>query len=175
MNRDKVFDRIFELEELAEEKGLRTPAFPDVKFNLRGRVAGQAMYYKNTIRVNEPLLNENLDHYILQTIGHEYAHLLAPRNYGVEIKPHGYQWKHVMKELELKPSRCHNYKTKSARRMSLVPYECEKCGKDFNLTKIRHNKIKRGTTYRHASNCGGKLVEKRVYNAETLLLIHNIK
>ena len=46
---------------------------------------------------------------------------------------------------------------------------------DFNLTKIRHNKIKKGTTYRHASNCGGKLVEKRVYNAETLLLIHNIK
>ena len=84
---------------------------PRVTFDLRGRTAGTAQYSTNHIRFNDVLLRENEDAFVARTVPHEVAHLLAGQIYGRGIRPHGPEWKNVMRRLGLVPSRCHTYDT----------------------------------------------------------------
>ena len=85
--------------------------FPIIKYDLRGQVGGMACP-PNIIRINLPLLFNNEEDYVLQTIGHEYAHLLTDKVFkDIYTKPHGQEWKSVMVSFNLKPIRCHNYDT----------------------------------------------------------------
>ena len=61
------------------------------------------------------LLNENTDHFIEQTVGHEWAHLAAANLHGHKIRSHGPEWKAVMHKLGLDAARCHAYTTQKAR------------------------------------------------------------
>ena len=82
---------------------------PIIKYNLKGKVGGMACY-PNIIRVNLPLLFNNEEDYLIQTIGHEYAHLLTDKVFD-SAKPHGIEWKKVMWSFDLEAKRCHNYIT----------------------------------------------------------------
>lgn len=92
-----------------------TMASPTISFDLRGTTAGQAYPGKNHIRLNGQLLNENTDHFIEQTVGHEWAHLAAANLHGHKIRSHGPEWKAVMHKLGLDAARCHAYTTQKAR------------------------------------------------------------
>lgn len=107
----RCVDRIVQCHSLVNT----TMASPTVSFDLRGTTAGQAYPGKNHIRLNGQLLNENIDDFIEQTVGHEWAHLAAANLHGQKIRSHGPEWKRVMQRLGLDPARCHTYTTKKAR------------------------------------------------------------
>ena len=146
---------------LASNKLNHTFKIPEISYNLRGTTAGQAWYSKWLIKINMVLLTENFDDMIQNTIGHEVAHLIARSISNYRIKPHGHEWKSVMRLLGLNPTRCHNYNTDNSkvRTVKRIPYVCETCGMDYNLTKIRHNKILKGVKYR-CCKCRGKIIQK---------------
>jgi SprT protein len=96
------------LDLLQTKAGIYLPR-PRVKFELRGTVAGRAYYSKNLIQFNPILLDENPEHFVKQTVGHEVAHLAAFVKHGGQIRPHGSEWSRVMWALGLPAKRCHNY------------------------------------------------------------------
>ena len=132
---------------------------PELTWDFKGTVGGQAYLNQNMIRINMEALQKYKDHYIKQTIGHEFAHLVAYK--ALRHKGHGRSWSRVMRKFNLFPDRCHDYDLTPARVVKRqYLYECDKCGKEFTLTAIRHNKMMKGKqSYRHSTD-GGKLIYK---------------
>jgi hypothetical protein len=91
---------------------------PIIKFNMRGRAAGQfrsrfddertPAVYDTELRFNLNIARINWDTY-RKTVAHEVAHHLAHMKWG-RIQSHGREWKHVMIQLGYSPDRCHDYK-----------------------------------------------------------------
>lgn len=104
-------DRVKYYTDLANKKLGINMTVPRVRFNLRGRTGGKASYTDHTLELHNTLLRENADDYIVQTVGHEVAHLAAHRKYGNSITPHGSEWTAVMWYLGLPATRCHKYDT----------------------------------------------------------------
>ena len=160
----KVNERIDELIEMTMKRwGKSGIVYPKVTYKLKGHTAGRASYIKEEVMVNYYLLDNNEEHYLKTTIGHEYAHLVAFKYFGwkaVGGKPHGSHWKAVMRSFGLKPSRCHSYKTKSARKTRKFLYYCPSCEKDANVSTVIHNRIKKGRVYQHRG-CSKPLKFKR--------------
>jgi len=88
---------------------------PVIKYDLRGRVAGQAVG-GHTIRLNlELLLDERYQHDMLnQTLPHELAHIVDAQLNG--HSSHGWQWQRIMLFLGKPPTRCHQYEVTPARK-----------------------------------------------------------
>ena len=145
--------RVSSLLEQAHRHFHRAFKQPDIQLDLRGEAAGQAWPTRNLIRLNPVLLRENRSHFIHQTVAHEVAHLIAPAVYGDTIRPHGKEWKYVMKQVfNLPAERCHSYDIRHTTRRNYI-YECSCPGREIPLTSIRHNRIKRGTVYL-CQSCG---------------------
>jgi SprT protein len=138
-------------------------SFPRVNYNLRGRVAGKAFCTFNNcgdvveseVRLNAQLLIENQQSFIDRTVGHELAHIVAYQLYGKEIKPHGREWKMVMKMFGQEPSRCHSFDVSNVSTRKTHTYECG-C-RTFQLTSVRHNKIIKGKSSYTCNRCKGTL------------------
>ena len=119
---------------------------PQVRFDLRGCTAGQARYTHNSVRFNNVFLIEEWKDMIENTVPHEVAHIIARRLHPHRrIKPHGCEWKAVMKVFGVNATVTHTYDVTNARVRKIQRYEytCS-CGKTFNITSIKHNKIRRG-------------------------------
>jgi SprT protein len=102
---NKVRNRVSELLDLFP--GLDSPK---VKFNLKGKCAGQCCFSGTfTLRFNLKLLKENEEDYLKFTVPHEVAHMITYMVYG-KVRPHGKEWKNVMYALGVRhPQRCHHY------------------------------------------------------------------
>lgn len=174
--RNKVRIKIAELQLKAEE--LWGDKFEDgiapestVTFDLKGGRAGTAQYSRSgdhKLRFNRKILMENSEEFLNDTVPHEFAHLVTYALYGTDrdhkgrrkIKPHGDEWKRVMRLLGYKPSRCHNFKVEKARTVRRK-YEYS-CGCQVHkLTAVRHNKIKSGRSHYLCNRCGKKLERVR--------------
>lgn len=130
-----------------------------VRFDLSGKSAGMVRYLtcqKPLVRYNAALLNANRERFLAQTVPHEVAHIVARALFGLNIKPHGPEWKAVMQFFGADLDRCHSYDTSvsSTRRLRRFPYACG-C-REYKLTSIRHNRIKAGQVYL-CMNCGAAL------------------
>ena len=120
-----------------------------IDFSLRGRCAGQARLDRHgsaSLRINQQLLAENRDDFLLKTIPHEVAHLVVnwqTRNKRQRPRPHGPEWQAVMQDCYLlSPTRCHRYQTTPARVVARpFLYTCS-C-REHRLTSIMHNRISR--------------------------------
>jgi len=166
-NQKRALDKVAELKAKTKEiyPDLELPHVP-VSFNLRGQTAGMVRYRGGKIkdlRLNLDILNnpKHTDDFIAQTVPHEWAHVIQRVKhghrdaYGRRIKPHGYEWKRIMRELGVEVKRCHSYEVTKARKVRTVAYQCDKCGKTHDFTLVRHNKVvKYGTQYR-CGICGG--------------------
>ena len=86
-------------------------AYPRVLFSLKGTTAGKALCGRGVIEFSPTLLRENPDTFLVQTAGHEVAHLVAWQKHLGKLKPHGVEWQAVMWNLGLPANRCHNYDT----------------------------------------------------------------
>ena len=129
-----VIKRIEEVKQLAEIKFDKKFPVPYVSYALTGRTGGQAHCGKWEIRVNKKLMMENFDEYIRQTIPHEFAHLVVFKQFG-NVKPHGEEWKKVMKVFGLQPKRCHSYVLGKSRR---CPHEWKCKCQSFFVSRKRH-------------------------------------
>jgi len=135
---------------------------PTVSLNLRGKRAGTATFYFNghpgEIRLNKKVFAENETSFLEQTIPHEYAHILANELFR-NPKPHGREWKTVMRRMGKKPFLYHNYKVEPVKKYTKFHYKCARCGNDFEFTKIIHNKIISGRTSYFCRRCK-RMIEK---------------
>jgi SprT protein len=149
------------LAQAAEHYGISSPVV-EIRFDLRGKSAGMASHGAAEgmrIRYNRVLLEENGEDFLRRTVPHEVAHLITRLVFGPRCRPHGEEWRRVMRFFGADTSRCHGYDTSRARARTLreYPYVCG-C-RDHSLTSIRHNRARRGQRYLCRA-CGGALKPK---------------
>jgi len=123
---------------------------PKISFDLRGSIAGKARGFSH-IFYNLSLMKENWEDFWENTIPHEAAHSVVSKlnylgflrdNYGI-VKPHGKEWKAVMRKFGCEPERCHNYDVSNCGGWSRpFVYKCE-CN-EHKLTNVMHKRIKSG-------------------------------
>ncbi|MAH46520.1 hypothetical protein CMI37_11850 [Candidatus Pacearchaeota archaeon] len=143
---EKVDTCLFKL----QEKFGTDMVFPTIEYSLRGKVAGQANYGKNKIRLNLKAFELEPADMMDDTVPHEVCHLYAHKHNPHRIKPHGYEWKECMRALDLTPKRCHSYSLPNARKVRRWTYYCGCAEGEFvhMISTIIHNRIKRGRSYR---------------------------
>jgi len=134
-------------------------ATPNVRFDLRGTSAGQVRITDRgdcLIRYNARLLERHPQAFLSQTVPHETAHLVAFSLFGPRIPPHGREWRAIMTLFGAAPERCHNYRVDGlqVRRLRRYAYRCA-C-RTYQLTSIRHNRIRSEQIYR-CRQCGQSL------------------
>jgi len=98
--------------------------------------AGYARYATDYIQINYRLFCKYPEN-LIQTFGHEIAHLFSYWLHGEEGRGHKHCWKKVMHKFGLEDRRCHKMKTKRARWRRFTAY----CGcedKTFSLTKTKY-------------------------------------
>ncbi|KKN67738.1 hypothetical protein LCGC14_0458860 [marine sediment metagenome] len=127
--------------------------FPDIRYDLTGTSrTGICKYKGNIIRLNPHILKEYEDDYINTTVAHEFAHLAVYHILGHRAKPHGREWKWMMRFLEAPPNRCSDYNMQAiventsmkVRRKTARPY-LYKCGcTEHRLTSNIHIKMLKG-------------------------------
>jgi SprT protein len=137
----------------------REVAMPEIRFDLRGQAAGQFRMdaaSRALIRYNPALLARHETEFLAQTVPHEVAHYLTLLHFGRGVRPHGEEWRQIMRALGTDPSRCHQFDVSgiAARRVRRFAYHCD-CG-DHALTSIRHHRVLRGARYL-CKRCGQAL------------------
>ncbi len=131
---------------------------PTVSFDLRGRVAGKAIYSARPhVQLNAVLLNENQEEFIADTVGHEVAHLATRTRYGARPSSHGPEWQRMMRLIGQTPSRTHSYDTSNSAVSS--KRHTWTCGcREHQLTTRRHRAaLERGAS---CKICGGVLTPR---------------
>lgn len=132
--------------------------FIDVKFNLRGKCAGQAVKRDNEyfIRINSDLLNgEGYDHILNNTLPHELAHIIC---FYLGIgKGHDKVWKDLCIALGGTGKRCHDLMVTPARVTQQYVYKAT-CGTVVKVGKIQHNRIQNGNKRYRVNSTGGFLI-----------------
>ena len=136
----------------------------EINFDLKGRSAG--MYRtsfqnkrffarpKREIRYNPHIFSKYFDDNFTTTIPHEVAHYVTDIIYGLKnIKPHGNEWKAVMRAFDADASVTANYDLSGIplRKQSLYTYQCT-C-REHQLSTIRHNKISRRRFQYYCKSC----------------------
>jgi len=106
---------------LAERKLKIVIPKPAIRFSITGRTAGRAWYHKNLIEFNPKILRLNAQDFLVETTGHEVAHLIAHARHKGQIKAHGSEWTSVMWTFGLPAKRCHNYDTEDTGRKNKGP------------------------------------------------------
>lgn len=137
------------LQAASQRLGVQTPD-PQIRFDLRGRAAGQVRCGSRgpwVIRYNPVLMQANAEDFLSTTVPHEVAHLVAYARYGRRIRPHGPEWRSVMRFYGVVPERCHRYDLSdvSGRTLRQFDYHCS-C-RDHRLSSIRHHRVLAGRAY----------------------------
>ena len=154
--------------ELASDYFNKSLLIPDVRFDLRGKSAGQARFeiervfgiiktQKSSIRFNRLLMEENFQAFIDDVAPHETAHVIARQVYGSKIKPHGQEWKMIMRDvLNKSPSVTHQFDVTRASPKPFI-YQCECTDVQHALSTIRHNRIQRKQSTYLCRQCNSSL------------------
>jgi SprT protein len=132
---------------------------PEIRFDLRGKAAGMALFqgkHHAVIRYNRGMLIDHGDAFIERTVPHEVAHLVARHLHGASIRPHGKEWREIMGFFGADSKRCHNFpvREEDRRRMRYFDYRCS-C-QDHSLSAIRHHRHLAGVAYL-CRRCGSAL------------------
>lgn len=160
----EINDKIQILIGLTEIKWKVTLPDIQVRFDLRGKSAGQAIKKYNreqgkfnySMRFNVDMINnKGFDHIINETVPHELAHIICM--YMGWDKGHGKYWKSVCRQLGGTGKRCHNEEVTPVRITQQFLYKTT-CGKTIKVSKIRHNKIQKGKVYKMIDT-GGFLIK----------------
>lgn len=129
---------------------------PTLDVSLRGLMAGRAHLQRWHLQFNAALLRDNREHFLRQTVGHEVAHLLVYVTTRGRAKPHGAEWKALMRAFSLETRATHDYDVSRLRRgRASYVYRCG-CNDDVRLGPTRHRRILRGAVY-FCRRCKGSL------------------
>ncbi len=145
--------------------------FPEinVEFNLRGKAAGMYRCYQPPKQRGLVLANNSINREIRfnpwlfakypedsydNTIPHEVAHYLSDCLYGLNrIKPHGHEWKGIMRDLGAEPKVHGSYTLEGipVRKVKRYDYACA-C-REVKLTSYRHIKLQKGIQQYRCRDC----------------------
>lgn len=123
-----------------------------VSFDLRGHAAGEACLASRLTKYNGELLTRYGESFIHEIVPHEVAHIVAESVFGGAIRPHGGEWKAVMRFFGAEPRIHHDFETTPARRLRLFAYGCA-CGDIHHLSARSHRRILRGTVEFKCNRC----------------------
>jgi SprT protein len=149
--RQQIIDAVEDAYVRAEKHYGRTFKRLPILFTLKGAKAGIYRPFTH-FNFNLQLAMDNAEAFTARTTYHEVSHDVSYVVYGPQIRPHGREWRFVMKRvMGLEPSRCHTYDTSNVKRArrkvaAMFPYECG-CGVR-HLTVIRHRRAMSGRGYR---------------------------
>lgn len=132
---------------LAEKHYGRQFKRPTVLYDLTGTIAGTAWWMYWRIRLHPGLLLEHTEEFIMETVPHEFAHLVADELYPAEYKGtsqkreiHGPRWREVMAVLGAEPTRTHTYDMEEwAKPKTKYEYGCPHCNNMVVFTAKAHN------------------------------------
>lgn len=157
-----VLARIAEVE---KRTGWKLPNI-EIRYDLNSRrVAGEAVYNygdrsRLIMRLNPLMWNYNKQHYIYDTVVHEWSHLVDVYLNG-KSSHHGSNWQSIMRKAGVTPTRCHAMEipkeVRAGKSAPTTTCTCEKCLTTFELGPRRIATMRQGRTYSHVG-CGGKLV-----------------
>ena len=168
--KDNCVARINEAYQQAEAHyGLKFPR-PTIEFsNKLTSTAGKAYFQRNMIKLSVPLLILNEAKFILDTPGHEAAHLISYQRFGRPGIGHGAKWKQVMNIIGQQAKRCHNFTV--PKKTNTVTARCS-CT-THEISTIRANKIKSGSAYYSCKKCNTQLElgTVRVFRKEPTALL----
>lgn len=111
----RVARKMHEVHQLACTRLGQSFALPSLGFDLRGRAAGVARARSWNVRLNAVLLQENEAEFMHHVIAHELAHLYTRKLYGPDVRPHGAEWKRVMRTLDAPVLTRHRMDTSNSR------------------------------------------------------------
>jgi SprT protein len=132
-----------------------------VTFDLTGSAAGMYRVRRGerVIRYNPYIFAKYFENNLAVTVPHEVAHYVADCLYGLRnIRPHGEEWKAVMRSLGAEPRVTARYDLSGVpvRRQRRFSYYCE-CD-THQLSACRHNRIQRGQSSYLCRRCGSAIV-----------------
>jgi SprT protein len=140
---------ICNMPEMAKEISLRFT-------NRMTRTGGTATYKSNLIKISIPYWIHATEEERTNTIYHEICHLLAKNKYSYKIKPHGWEWRDLMRKCGQMPSRTHKVDTGFASRSrGLILVSCN-CSEGCRVGPTVYKRIKLGVGYR-CKRCKGRL------------------
>lgn len=124
-----------------------------LRFDLRGRAAGMALFVPMQIRYNLVIASLDLEVFLKATVPHEVAHLAAYGLYGGKVRPHGVEWQAICRDLGGDGRRCHQYDVPPVRQVRRFLYACA-C-QTVNLSIIRVNRMGRRRVRYFCKRCNG--------------------
>jgi len=136
------------LDQLCEEFPLAY--VPEVVWRGYRVSAGLAYYRTGVIGLSTRVLKD--EKAVIETLVHEYAHLLAVARHGARAAGHGPAWQRAMLDLGQQPKVRHNYEVERNTARQSVTYVCVRCGRSI----VRSRRLSKRRRYVHA-NCGGAL------------------
>lgn len=152
---------------LASDHGAAALTIPEVRFDLRGKCGGQACKEPGKppyIRANPDLMTRYPRFYIQQVVPHEVAHIVAQHIHGDGIKPHGNEWKSVMRFFGKPPDVYHSMQTQRARAKPIrrtYHYSCGCPERTHTVSAIRHGRMLRKEAHYACKFCKKKLVPSK--------------
>ncbi len=153
----QIRDKVDQLLNEADSLFNITLPFVDVRFDLRGKTAGQALVKNGqySVRFNIDMINDDrFDHIYNDVVAHEICHIVG--FYTGKFRNHDNGWKRACIALGGTGERCHSLEVTYARTVKQYLYETT-CGSKVKVSAIRHNKIQKGKSYSLKST-GGKLI-----------------
>ena len=112
--------------------------------------AGMAFYRIGVIALSRLVLDDEPK--MIDTLKHEYAHLMAYAKHGRKGVGHGAPWEEAMVELGLEVRVQHNYPVQRNRQRQQVAYTCQRCG----VLLVRAKRLPKRRRYSHVG-CGGSI------------------
>ena len=145
----------------AEQLFEREFPLPRVSFDMSGRIAGmfRVRRQQREIRYNPYLFGKYFDDNLVNTVPHEVAHYLVSELYGWHnVRPHGVEWKAVMRRLGAEPTVTCRYDLSGVpqRLQRRFNYSCH-CT-THALSAVRHNRVQGGQGHYTCRQCRKPLV-----------------
>lgn len=159
--RDAVLHWLRQTGLLAARRGLLLPALPRVVFDLRGLNAGEFIvdprrYGGPCIRLNRELLQRHPGQMLEQVVPHEVAHYAVWALYRRRMRPHGREWRAVMRFFGKPPEVSHRLPVRPARRVTRLPFACG-CDTPQLYSAVIHKRHLAGVRY-YCRRCRQRLL-----------------
>ena len=160
--KNDVLDRLAGLRTIVDTRGCPFMPEPIVEFYSNKLAAGYAHYRPYKVSFNLPMLMENPESMLHETVAHELAHLVTWYRYSRDIagqtrpRPHGHEWQYIMRDwFNVEPERCHNYDTSTtnARRQHRHRYLCSSGCVEHKISTTKAMKIAMGRRSYRCSRC----------------------
>jgi SprT protein len=128
-----------------------------IRLDLKGRAAGQwrLLNGHELLRFNTEAFRMDWHAHFPSTVAHEVAHSIVYRRFGVgTVRPHGREWRNIMKTLGFPASVTHSTPL-GGRRSRVYLYRCA-C-QEHRLGPRRHSLLCKGSHHYRCSCCGRPL------------------